>query len=120
MKYAFVVENLSEMSERLKNLSGELTARGIAANSVFNARLASCELLTNAIVHGGESAAYECEVLPDRLKITVTANKGAAYPLDSPCPDILSETGRGIYIVRSVCLGEIERGEGVLTVYIGI
>lgn len=120
MKYAFTVDNLNEMSERLKALAGDLAARGISSGAVFNARLASCELLTNAIVHGGARAAYECEVLRDRLKITVSAKPCSPYPLNPPCPDILSETGRGIYIVRSVCLGDIERRDGVLTVYIGI
>ena len=118
MKYAFQVDNLFEMSERLKSFALELVSEGISASSAFNARLAASELITNAIIHGGTFAHFECDVLPDRLKITVSTKSCSDFPLNAPCPDILAESGRGIYIVRSVCIGEIERGDGILTVYI--
>ena len=73
--------------------------------------------MTNAIRHGGAEAEFEGEILADRIRITVTS-ADSSFALSATLPDLLSESGRGLYIVRSVCIGEIERDGKALTVYI--
>lgn len=73
--------------------------------------------MTNAIRHGGAEAAFEGEILADRIRITVTSADGS-FAISATLPDLMSESGRGLYIVKSVCIGEIERDGKALTVYI--
>ncbi len=90
---------------------------GVREDAIFYSRLAGCELMTNAIRHGGAEASFEGEILPDRIRITVTSADGS-FSLSATLPDLMSESGRGLYIVKSVCIGEIERNGAALTVYI--
>ena len=105
------------MSESLADFSRRLKSLGIREDAIFFSRLAGCELMTNAIRHGGAEAEFEGEILADRIRITVTSADGS-FALSATLPDLLSESGRGLYIVRSVCIGEIERDGKALTVYI--
>ena len=73
--------------------------------------------MTNAIVHGKAQAAFEGEILADRIRITVTSSD-SSFAISATLPDLMSESGRGLYIVKSVCIGEIERDGRALTVYI--
>ena len=105
------------MSESLADFSRRLKGLGIREDAIFFSRLAGCELMTNAIRHGGAEAEFEGEILADRIRITVTSADGS-FALSATLPDLLSESGRGLYIVKSVCIGEIERDGKALTVYI--
>ncbi|MCH5143296.1 MAG: ATP-binding protein [Clostridiales bacterium] len=117
MKYSFVSDNLISMSESLSAFSSQLKSQGVREDAIFFSRLAGCELMTNALRHGGAEAAFEGEILADRIRITVTSADGS-FAISATLPDLLSESGRGLYIVKSVCIGEIERNGKALTVYI--
>ena len=117
MKYSFRADNLISMSESLSAFSARLKENGVREDAIFFSRLAGCELMTNAIRHGGEEAEFEGEILPDRIRITVISSNGS-FALSATLPDLMSESGRGLYIVKSICIGEIERRGKALTVYI--
>lgn len=91
--------------------------QGVREDAIFFSRLAGCELMTNAIIHGGAEASFEGEILADRIRITVTSVDGS-FAISATLPDLMSESGRGLYIVKSICIGEIERDGKALTVYI--
>ena len=42
--------------------------------------------------------------------ITVTAESFKNVDITRPAPDVLAESGRGLYIIRSIC-SDVERGE---------
>lgn len=116
MKYTFVCDNLINMSEQLSEFSSRLKTQGVREDAIFFSRLAGSELITNAIRHGGCGAEFTGEILPETIRITVSCTND--FPLDAALPDILSESGRGLYIIKSICIGEIERMQDSLTVYI--
>lgn len=107
MRISFEVDNLKKMNSELREFAEYLREKSIPDEDIFASRLVSCELLTNVIRHGGESAIFTGELLSDFISITVTAKSLEKIELDAQIPDVFAESGRGMYIVR--CFGEIER-----------
>lgn len=115
----FSVDDLKEINGRLRVFSEFLSSEHISDDDIFASKLVSCELLTNVIRHGGERAYFKGEILSDTIRITVMADCQNTVNLFPVLPDVYSESGRGLYIIRSVCSGDIIRGDdGTLTVYI--
>lgn len=114
----FRVDDLKDMSARLKSFAEALRGFGVAEEDIFASRLVSSELISNVIVHGGESAFFSCGIDGGKICINVLSDSFKGVNLNPPAPDPLSESGRGMYIVRSICLGEIERDENGIKVYI--
>lgn len=114
----FKVDDLKNMTANLKAFAELLRGLGVAEEDVFASRLVSSELISNVIIHGGEGAELKCEVLDDRICINVLSASFKGVNLYPPKPDPLAESGRGMYIIRSVCLGEIERDDDGIKVFI--
>ncbi len=115
----FKVDNLQSMSSQLKAFAEFLENMHLSEDEIFESRLVSSELIANVIRHSGEAAEFKGELLPDKIVITVFAEGQENIDLFKGLPDVYSESGRGLYIVRSICLGDIERcGSGGLRVYI--
>ena len=107
----FKVDNLKNMKSELKAFADFLKAEGVADDDIFAGKLVSCELITNVIRHGRDEAEFKGELASDRIIITVYADSFKNVDLSRTAPDVFAESGRGLYIVKSLCCGEIERGE---------
>lgn len=115
----FKVDDLKLMSRQLSSFAEYLKLNSVSDDDVFSSRLVSSELISNVIRHGGGSAEFSASLLPDKIVITVVSKSFRGVSFDCPAPDVFSESGRGLYIVRSLAYGEIERGDGgEVTVYI--
>lgn len=107
------------MNAELVAFTKFLKACNIADEDVFLSRLVSCELISNVIRHGGDTAEFKGELLVDKISITVISRSQRDINLKPVLPDVLSEGGRGLYIINAVSMNGIERGEdGELRVYI--
>lgn len=114
----FQVDNLNKMSEELKEFSQFLKSSGIDDDAIFFSRLVSCELITNVIKHGGESASFSGLIHDDKIEICISASSFKDLNLNRSIPDIFAESGRGLYILRTVS-ESIERGDnGEIIVFI--
>ncbi|MCD8307177.1 MAG: ATP-binding protein [Clostridia bacterium] len=105
----FKVGNMESMSAQLKAFSRILRESGINEDDVFSCRLVACELLSNVILHGGETASFESELKPDVIEITVTADCQNDVQSYHALPDAMAEHGRGLYIVNIVSEGGIQK-----------
>lgn len=115
----FRVDNLKGMTAQVAAFAEFLKSCGLAEDDVFFSRLVSCELLSNVIRHGGESAEFRGEILPDRISITVIAESHKNLDITAHRPEVFAESGRGLYIINEVSISGVERGEnGELRVYI--
>ena len=114
----FKVDNLKNMNDELKLFADFLRLAGAHDDDIFASKLVSCELITNVIVHGGDAADFECSLSGELIRITVSAEsfKGLQFGAVRPAP--LAESGRGMYIVKSLCCGEIENEDGRVSVCI--
>ncbi|MCI8370483.1 MAG: hypothetical protein HFE41_04820 [Clostridia bacterium] len=114
----FKVDDLKKMNEQLRAFDALLRKSGVREDDIFLCRLASCELISNVIIHGKESAGFEGELLDDRICITVKATGMELADTDASLPSVLAESGRGMFIVKSICFGAIERTDGGLRIFI--
>ena len=107
---SFKVDNLKNMGSHLKTFAEFLRLSGADDEDIFASKLVSCELITNVIRHGGDEAEFTGALSGDRIMITVTAESFRNLDISRPAPDVFAESGRGLYIVKSIC-SDIERGE---------
>lgn len=115
--YTFRVDDLSKMNEKLRAFAEFLRSKDISEEDAFFCRLVSCELISNVIIHGGEAADFKGRLADGGVYITVLADSLDRVKLDAHRPEVLAENGRGMYIVKSICSGEIERLNGGLRVF---
>ena len=107
---SFKIDNLKNMSEQLKTFAEFLRLSGADDEDIFASKLVSCELITNVIRHAGEEAEFTGALSNDTIIITVTAESFKNLDISRPAPDVFAESGRGLYIIKSIC-SDIERGE---------
>ena len=106
----FRVDDLKNMHAELKAFTEFLRSSGVGDDDIFSSKLVSCELITNVIRHGGDEAKFSGFVCGDEIVITVSAESLKGLELKAGMPDVFAESGRGLYIVKSICCG-IERGD---------
>lgn len=114
----FKVDNLKNMNDCLKPFLDFLRSFGVTDDDVFDSRLVSCELITNVIRHLGETANFEGGVKGDKIVITVSSENTDGTKLPATLPDVFAESGRGLYIVRAICCGNVESDGCCVKVYI--
>ena len=107
---SFKIDNLKNMGPNLKTFADFLRLSGADDEDIFASKLVSCELITNVIRHGGDEAEFTGSLSNDTIIITVTAESFKNLDLTRPAPDVFAESGRGLYIIKSIC-SKIERGE---------
>ncbi len=108
---SFKVDNLKNMGLHLKTFVDFLRLAGADDEDIFASKLVSCELITNVIRHGGDEAQFTGTLSGDMITITVAAESFKGLDICRPAPDVLAESGRGLYIIKSIST-EIERGDG--------
>ena len=107
----FKVDNLKNMGSQIKTFVDFLRLSGADDEDIFASKLVSCELITNVIRHGGDEAEFTGSLSGDVITITVTAESFKNLDIISrPAPDVFAESGRGLYIIKSIC-SDIERGD---------
>ena len=99
----FKVDNLKNMNAELKSFADFLRLSGADDDDIFASKLVSCELITNVIRHGGDEAEFTGTLTGDRIIITVSAESLKGVDISRPAPDVFAESGRGLYIVKSIC-----------------
>ena len=114
---SFKVDNLKNMNSELKAFADFLRLSGADDDDIFASKLVSCELITNVIRHGGDEAEFTGTLTGDAIIITVCADSLNGLDMRRPAPDVFAESGRGLYIVRSIC-GKIEQNAGEVKVEI--
>ena len=103
----FAVDNLTDMHAALQNFASRLRVLGLNEDDVFFSRLVGCELLTNVIRHCGTLASFTGEIEGDMIVISVSSEESHSLPPCPELPDVLSESGRVLYIVNAVCSGNV-------------
>lgn len=107
----FKVDNLINMNALLQDFIEFLESENVAEDAVFDSRLVSCELITNVIRHCGEIACFRGGIDGDKIVIGVSSRSSGGIPVKPVLPDVFAESGRGLYIVNTICNGDM-RVEG--------
>jgi len=107
---SFKIDDLKNMHAELKTFADFLRGGGASDDDIFLSKLVSCELITNVIRHGGDEAQFTAIMSGGDIVITVAADSLKNLELKAGLPDVFSESGRGLYIVKSIC-SAFERGD---------
>ncbi len=111
--------------EQLHSALGELAAflkeNGAGDEGIFKAKLAVSELVTNAIRYTESgNAEVEWRVKGSLCELKITSLPPYAPPKDCRCADVMSENGRGLYLVNSLSETCTVSANGTLTVTVKI
>ena len=114
------VENYAAMQTALDELCTFLIENGISQDLVFDSKLIACELLGNVLKYTeGESGLYG-EIKDGFIGLKISSNSYFALPEKIVCSDILSEHGRGLFLVNKLSGGRIVSEEDGIFVKIKI
>lgn len=114
----FEIDDISEMNAELFRFIKYLEGSGVDADAVFDSRLVSCELITNVLRHCGCSALFSGILSDGEITITVCASSPAGEISVPKLPEVLAESGRGLYIVNALSGGNVMIKGGNVTVKI--
>lgn len=114
----FEVDNLINMNSALQAFLDFLRSEKVTEDALFNSRLVSCELITNVVRHTGKTAVFTGALNGDVIEIRVRCEGQKPFDVNTSLPDVFAEHGRGLYIIKRVCTGNIEQRDGEIKVYV--
>ncbi|MGN0807738.1 MAG: ATP-binding protein [Candidatus Coproplasma sp.] len=114
----FVVCEIDEMNGKLNRFVKYLKSADVDDDAVFYSRLVACELITNVLRHCSGVAQFSAYLADSGVKITVCASSPSGEIAIPTLPDVLAESGRGLYIVNAVSGGNVTIDGGDVTVII--
>ena len=110
----FDASGLSGMRALVAALAGDA---GLAPDRVADLRVAVSEIATNAVTHGGPSAVLRAWADGDGMVCEVTGSSVLTDRLAGRIPPPLSDRGRGLLLVNSLCdLVEVHTDDSSTTV----
>ena len=100
----FEIENYSALKNAVDELCLFLETQRVSAERVFDSRLVMFELLGNVLRHSEGSARLSGCLRDGLVEISIHASVPFEPPACSRCPDTGAESGRGLFLVDSVCV----------------
>lgn len=115
------IGTFEELHKALADLAVFLKENGANDDGVFKAKLAVSELVTNAIRYTESgNAKVEWRVKGSVCELKITSLPPYAPPKECKCADVMSENGRGLYLVNSMSETCTVSKSGTLTVTVKI
>ncbi len=116
----FRVETNTDLEKALSSFAEFLREIEIPDESIFHGKLAFSELVGNILKHSKSFAKVYSEVKDDFIELKIYAADGYTPPKTSRCADVLSEGGRGLFLVDSVSFQRISLEDGGIKILIKI
>lgn len=107
--FEYTISAYGEIADCCRAMTARLGLEELPEYTAYTLRLALDELATNVLKHSHCKAEVSCCAEEGLLVLTVRGNCGFC-PKRVPPPDLFSECGRGIFLVRSLC--DLEYLEG--------
>ena len=114
------VKNYEALKEAMKQLCDFLAESDVPEEDVFDSKLVVSELVGNVLRHSDGIASLEGEIRGNFIELKVHSSVRFCPPEESCCPDVMSEGGRGLFIVDSVCTERTFTEDGSIRVLIKI
>ena len=115
------IGTFEQLHSALGDLATFLKENGAGDEGIFKAKLAVSELVTNAIRYTESgNAEVEWRVKGSLCELKITSLPPYAPPKDCRCADVMSESGRGLYLVNSLSETCTVSASGTLTVTVKI
>ncbi len=103
----FKVKDYASLQTALDGLCRFLTEREIGQEQVFDCKLVACELLGNVLKYTDGDTGLYAEIADGFVRLKVTSNTFFELPENIVCSGLYAESGRGLFIVNTLCEGQI-------------
>lgn len=97
------VKNYDTMQTALETLCSFLRANGASSDCIFDCKLVACELLGNVLRHADGNAKLQGEIKDGFLELKIVTTVVFPIAEKNICAEVMSEHGRGLFLVREVC-----------------
>lgn len=115
------IESLEQLHTVLSELSDVLVEAGACEEGVFNSKLVVSELIGNALKHAvGKKAFFEYRLSDETCVLKIKSVPSFQPPSESVCSDVLSESGRGLFLVRQCSEACVVEKDGSICVSVRI
>lgn len=101
MKYE--IDDYASLKSVLEYLNNSLAKKGVSDERKFFSKLVVSELVDNVLRHAKERANLELELSGDSVHIKVYSQTAFFAPETSVLSDVYAESGRGLFLVDSLC-----------------
>ena len=114
------IDDRNALKGALQELAEYLHAASSSEEGLFHSKLVVSELVGNVFRHSEGGASVTLERTGAFVHLTVHATKPFYPPEKSTLSDVYSESGRGLFIVDSVCEERKTTAEGGICVKVRI
>lgn len=116
----FEIDDFNALREALHRFEDLLAKEQISEDVIFTGKLVADELLSNVLQHGGGKAFFSVFLHETEIQLSVRGSNDFCPPETSSLAEPFAESGRGLFLVDSLCSRrEYSKEEGV-TVYLRI
>ena len=99
----FEVKNYTTMQHAIESLCAYLEKEQVHPDSIFDSKLVAFELLGNVLKHADGKARFTGDIVDGFIQLKIYTKTVFVPPAKKDCPDVTSESGRGLFLVNTVC-----------------
>ena len=103
----FQVNDFASLQTALDGLCQFLAEWGVAQEKGFDCKLVACELVGNVLKYTNGRAGLQAEVLNGCVRLKALSESFFKLPETIVCSGLYAEGGRGLFLVNSLCEGQI-------------
>ena len=103
----FEIKDYASLQTALDGLCQFLAEKNIAQEKVFDCKLVACELAGNVLKYTDGKAGLRVEVLDGCVCLKALSETFFELPENIVCSGLYAESGRGLFLVNSLCEGQI-------------
>lgn len=116
----FEIENYAAMQSAIAEFCRFLQEQNVTPDGVFHSRLVANELVGNVLRHSDGKAVLRGSITDGFVELTIFSTTTFCPPERSRCSEVYAESGRGLFLVDSVCEERTFTEEGGIRVRIRI
>lgn len=103
----FKVKDREALQVALDGLCQLLTAHNVQEEQVFDCKLIACELVGNVLKYTKGEAALQVQIDEEGITLKAVSESFFELPDKIVCSDITAESGRGLFLVHTLCEGRV-------------
>lgn len=103
----FKVKDFEALQAALDGLCQLLTAHNVQEERVFDCKLIACELVGNVLKYTKGEAGLQVQIDGEFVTLKAVSERFFELPEKIVCSDITAESGRGLFLVYTLCEGRV-------------
>lgn len=103
----FQVKDFDSLQTALDGLCQFLAEWNVDQEKAFDCKLVACELVGNVLKYTNGKAGLRVEILDGFARLKALSDSFFGLPERIECSGLYAENGRGLFLVNTLCEGEI-------------